>query len=181
MAARTTMYALIDRVRHLIYDPAGADQVFTDDEIQDALDRHRLNVHYLSLTPQETRALGEATAYYDYYAVFGDWEDGPTVVDCNYDEISSEDYTFEPIVGHWTFTESKTPPVYATGWVYDVYAAAADLLEAWAAREKLAYDFTSEGQSLRRSQKAQALQELARTYRRQQRPMSVGMVRSDVV
>jgi len=175
------MYALINWVRHLIYDPAGADQVFTDDEIQDALDRHRLNVHNLSLTPQETRALGQATAYYDYYAAFGDWEDDPTVIDCNYTEISSTGYTFEPLVGHWTFTTSQTPPVYATGRIYDVYAAAADLLEAWAAREKLSFDFSTDGQNLQRSQKAQALRELARQYRRQQRPISVGMVRSDVV
>lgn len=62
---------------------------------------------------------------------------------------------------------------------YDLYAAAADLLEAWAAREKLNFDFDTDGQSFKRSQKAAALLALAREYRRQQRPASVAMVRTD--
>lgn len=63
----------------------------------------------------------------------------------------------------------------------DVYAAAADLLEMWAAKEKLSFDFEADGQTFRRSQKSQSLLELAREYRRQQRPQQVGMVRSDAV
>ena len=63
----------------------------------------------------------------------------------------------------------------------DVYAAAADLLEAWAAKEKLAFDFDADGQSFKRSQKAQALLGLAREYRKKQLPQQVGMVRSDAV
>ena len=64
---------------------------------------------------------------------------------------------------------------------YDAYAAAADLLEAWAAKEKLAFDFDADGQSFKRSQKAQALLELAREYRRQQRPLAGVLVRSDAI
>ena len=63
----------------------------------------------------------------------------------------------------------------------DVYAAAADLLEAWAAKEKLAFDFDADGQSFKRSQKMRALLELAREYRRQQRPQQGVLVRSDAV
>lgn len=64
---------------------------------------------------------------------------------------------------------------------YDAYAAAADLLEAWAAKEKLAFDFDADGQSFKRSQKMRALLELAREYRRQQRPQQGVLVRSDAV
>jgi len=64
---------------------------------------------------------------------------------------------------------------------YDAYAAAADLLEMWAAKEKLSFDFEVDGQSYKRSQKAQALLELAREYRRQQRPQQGVLVRSDAV
>ena len=64
---------------------------------------------------------------------------------------------------------------------YDAYAAAADLLEMWAAKEKLAFDFDADGQSFKRSQKMRALLELAREYRRQQRPQGVQLVRSDAV
>ncbi len=64
---------------------------------------------------------------------------------------------------------------------YDAYAAAADLLEAWAAKEKLAFDFDADGQSFKRSQKAQALLGLAREYRKKQLPQQGVLVRSDAV
>lgn len=64
---------------------------------------------------------------------------------------------------------------------YDAYAAAADLLEMWAAKEKLSFDFEVDGQSYKRTQKAQALLGLAREYRKKQLPQQVGMVRSDAV
>ncbi len=104
------MADLIARVRLLIADQHGADVVFTDQEIQAALEAHP----------------------------YGEGE-------------------------------------------YDVYGAAADLLEMWAAKEKLSFDFEADGQTFRRSQKSQSLLELAREYRRQQRPQQVGMVRSDAV
>lgn len=63
---------------------------------------------------------------------------------------------------------------------YDVYAAAAELLEAWAARLKLAYDFSADGASYQRSQQREALLELAAKYRAQQRPQVALQVRGDV-
>lgn len=63
---------------------------------------------------------------------------------------------------------------------YDAYAAAADLLEMWAAREKLSFDVTADGQTMHRSQKIKALLALAAQYRRQQRPSIVQQVRNDV-
>jgi hypothetical protein len=38
MAARSTMAALIARVRQLISDPSGVDQLFSDDDIQNVMD-----------------------------------------------------------------------------------------------------------------------------------------------
>lgn len=100
----------IDRVRLLIADQPGAGAVFTDQEIQAALDARQV-------------------------------EEG----------------------------------------IYDVYATAADLLEAWAAREKLSFDVDADGARFKRSQKAAMLLELAQTYRRQQRPSIIQQVRDDVV
>ncbi|NLD42333.1 MAG: hypothetical protein GX657_02445 [Chloroflexi bacterium] len=62
----------------------------------------------------------------------------------------------------------------------DVYGAAADLLEMWAAKEKLAYDFGSDGATYRRSQKAEALLGLAARYRRQGRVRVILQVRGDM-
>lgn len=103
------MINLIDRVRLLIADPAGASAVFTDQQVQDALEAHPC----------------------------GDGE-------------------------------------------HDLYAAAADLLEMWAAREKLSFDVDADGARFKRSQKAAMLLELAQTYRRQQRPSIIQQVRNDV-
>jgi hypothetical protein len=62
-----------------------------------------------------------------------------------------------------------------------VFAAAADLLEQWAAKVKLEFDFNVENTSFRRSQKASQLLTLAREYRRRQQPVSVRQVRTDVI
>jgi hypothetical protein len=64
---------------------------------------------------------------------------------------------------------------------YDAYAAAADLLEMWAAREKLSFDVDADGARFKRSQKAAMLLELAQTYRRQQRTTIIQQVRDDVI
>ncbi len=63
---------------------------------------------------------------------------------------------------------------------YDAYAAAADLLEVWAAREKLSFDVNADGASFSRSQKARLMLAQAAQYRRQQRPSIVQQVRNDV-
>ena len=61
-----------------------------------------------------------------------------------------------------------------------MYRAAADLLERWAAKVVLDFDFTSDSQSFRRSQKADALQKLAARYRRKQRPIALCLTRTDL-
>jgi hypothetical protein len=55
---------------------------------------------------------------------------------------STADYT----TGRWTFNDSQMG-VYLTGWAYDLYAASADLLEAWAAKVSVEFDFTADGSS----------------------------------
>ena len=103
------MADLIARVRLLIYDPAGASSVFTDQQVQDAL---------------EARQCGEDD--------------------------------------------------------YDVYATAADLLEMWAAREKLSFDFSADNAQYRRSQKVANLLDLAAQFRRRQQVQVIRQVRDDI-
>jgi hypothetical protein len=94
------------------------------------------------------------------------------------------------IVGHWQFENSvftngtvpgQLPPVFATGKVYDVNCAAADLLEFWAATLAGAYDVTVDGQSLRRSQLMTAKLALAEYYRRKAKPKLSKLDRHDVM
>jgi hypothetical protein len=177
MGVRTSMADLIARVRTMIADPTGSSQTFDDQTIQDYLDRHRTEVRYVELRAAETILAGGTVEYRDYYADYGGWEADEKLYDGTYNELTPT--TADRLTGHWMFATSQLPLVYIVGKHYDVYAAAADLLEAWAAKEKLNFDFDSDGQSFKRSQRVAALLQMAREYRHQQRPVSVGMVRTD--
>jgi hypothetical protein len=178
---RASMAELIDRVRGLIGDPAGASEQFNSQAIQDALDRRRRDVRSLELAYGETIQPGGAVAYLDYYAPGGltDWEaDAALQYGGTWAAVTpaSSDW----LAGHWTFASSQPPAVYLTGKTYDVYAAAADLLERWAATVARAYDFDEDGQRFRRSQQREGLLAVAAQYRAQQRPAVGSMARSDL-
>lgn len=178
MNARASMADLIQRVRVMIND-AAAEPVFSDLEIQEALDRHRRDRRYEPLEPAETMTPGGGMAYLDYYAARGDWEDDVSLVDGGYNPVTPT--TSDLSVGRWTFAEEPRRPVMAVGKVYDLYGAAADVLEAWAARVALDFDFHVAGQTFRGSQKQAQLLELAQQYRWKQRPAYVTTRRTDEV
>lgn len=176
---RATMAELISRVRSLIGDPAGANQALSDDEVQAALDRYQTVVRYAPLVPEPTPLPGGTVEYRDYYAGTGDWEAGEVLVNAASQSLAPA--TSDRLTGHWTFASpGVAPPVFITGAFYDVFGAAADLLEAWAAKVKLEFDFTADGQSFSRSQKAKTLLEMAASYRRRQRPAVAVQVRADL-
>ena len=178
MAVRATMTtSLIPRVRLLINDPAGTAQTFADQDIQDVLDESRQDIYNMPLLPKITYS-GNTPLWLDYETDLGGWEDG--MVLRQFLTVIVTPATIEPIVGHWTFTLTTLPPVFVSGHLYDVYRAAADLLERWAAKWVLAYSMTVDGQGLQRAQVSHALQTLAKTYRQKQRPTNITLVRSDV-
>jgi hypothetical protein len=164
-------------VRELINDTDNTAYIWTDDQIQDVLDAARVDYRYLLLKPEPTWTSG-AIQYLDYYAPFGDWE-----TDWEFSQNYITTVTpsaIEPIVGRVTFAESTFPTVYiAFGKSYDLYRAAADLLERQAAQWLTAYNATMNGQTMQRGQVVQNMLTLARQYRQQQRARSVCMTRTD--
>ena len=69
MSVRPTMATIIGRVRRLIADREPGQQVFSDQDVQDALDVHRTHSRYLILRPEGTRPPGGGLILYlDYYA-----------------------------------------------------------------------------------------------------------------
>ncbi len=177
MAVRASMAALIGRVRLMVNDAAGTDQVFSDQEIQDSLDIHRWDYRYLPLQSLPTVAPGGGTTtYLDWYAPYGDWEGEPGLVNGSYSTLvpTSEDL----ITGRWSFSASQQA-VLLTGKTYDLYAAAANILESWAGKVALDFDFSTADSSFHRSQKQAALLKLAREYRGKQQYKSVVQVRDD--
>lgn len=66
-----------------------------------------------------------------------------------------------------------------TGYSYDIYRAAASLLEDMASAQLRQYDVTLGGDQQMRSQKAKALQEQAQYFRKKQLSPCVEVIRSD--
>lgn len=177
MAVRSSMDDIITRVRLMISDSAGDNQVFSDQEIQDALDSHRVDQRYLALQAVESIAPGGTVTYLDHWAPVGDWEGDAEVVDAAYNVLTpdSSDY----LLGHWTFSSEPSWPVRVTGKSYERFGAAVDLLETWASKVALDFDFSAGGQTFNRSQKQKQLLEMAHRYRAMM-PMTTGkMTRED--
>ena len=174
--ARTTMSSLIDRVRRLVNDPAGADEVWTDDEIQEWLDAHRDEVIEVELA-YATQLISGVTVVLEYAAEMGDWEDDAALTDANGGTLTPDSENL--VVGRWSFDTHQQPPIYLTGRSYDVYAAAADAMEARAAQVALAFDFSADGATYHRSQQGEALLRLAKQYRGRSRVTVARMVRDD--
>jgi hypothetical protein len=177
---RTTLAALIAQIRTLIGDPSGASQQFSDDAIQDALDRYREDVRYLELCEQETFQSNGPTLWLDYYDPDrGYWESDIVLYNGNWQTITPA--TSDHATGHWTFASNQNPPVYVIGKRFDQWHSAADLLETWATQDiACSFDFSTAGSSFHRSQKLDGRMKLAQTYLRKARITSARAVRDDI-
>lgn len=174
--ARSSMAALISRIRVLINDPAGGSQIWTDDQIQDVSDESRVDVVNAHLKP--TLTYGSTLQYLNYYSEVGGWETDYVIMQ-NFSTTVTPS-SAEPIAGKFTFAATTYPTLTITGKQHDIYCAAADLLERWAAKKALDFDVVVGGQTFRQAQVADALQKLARTYRAKQRPKTISLKRSDL-
>jgi hypothetical protein len=166
--ARATMSDLITRVRAL----TGAGTAdWSDDQVQDVLDRHRLDLVREPLAADEEYAGGTLT-WKTYRSGWGHLEqtNGGTAVFVVADSLGNArgtaTWTADYQRGVVTFAaDQRGTALYLTGRSYDVHAASAELLEAWASAVALDFDFATDGQSFRRSQKAEALRAQARLMR----------------
>lgn len=201
MSVRSSMSQIISRVRFMIQDLEGANQFFANQDIQDTCDETVEFVRYepLQIAPTivNTASTGNqpTVIFIEYFSQFQWWE-SDVVLEGNNTSTSQAWKVLTPsesdyINGHWWFQPSATeftsptvpgqyPPVFATGKVYDLYRASADLLEFWGASQAASYDITVDGQSLRRSQLMQAKMTLANSYRRKCKPKIAKMARDDI-
>jgi hypothetical protein len=179
MAARASLAALISQVRTLIADP-GAVQ-FSDDVVQTALDNHRQEQRFVTLSPSPTFVpSGGATQvlFFDYYSDTEWWEDDLVLQNASYETITAD--VSENVVGHWHFNVQPTGiAVIATGKTFDVYKSAADLLRAWAGALKLNFAFGSNAQSFKKSEQIANILSVAAEYDRQALGTISRLVQSD--
>jgi hypothetical protein len=176
MAVRSSMAALITRVRQLIGDPAGGSQTFDDQTIQNALDHYRNDYRYEMLRGVQTFS-GSNVLYLDYYAADGDWEADATLYQFRTTLVTPATSDYQ--VGHWVFAATTLPPVYLIGQQYDPYGAACEMIDMRIALSTLQFDFTSDGQSFHLSQISAQLQKMKDLYLARMRPRIVTTYRSD--
>lgn len=199
MAVRTSMAAIIATTRQLIGDVA-LPQDFQDQDVQDVLDAYRAEVRYELLQPMPDIQPGQNGSFVaqfvwaSYQSEFQYWESDVVIQGLN----TSTDQpwfvltpvSFEFINGKWTFAvtlpsiatpPAQFPPVYATGKAYDIYGAAANLLDRRIALRSLTtFDFTSDGQSFRISQVLDRWERLRMRYVAQSWNNVVEIIRTDL-
>jgi hypothetical protein len=179
--ARAAMATLISQVRLLIGDPAGAAATFNDDELLTFLDNNAYDEFYAPLSPVPTIQPGGATAYLTWVASAGWWEASEVLTDSSYNVLTASSADRQR--GRWTFAAHQNV-VLLRGARYDIYLAAAEAVDVWVAKLKLAYDFSADGGDYKRSQQVKALADLAGTLRNRAGAggvMTASMVRTDVV
>ena len=183
MAVRTSMKDLVGKIRTLVGDPTTSGAfpndtggLWSNQELQDFLDQRRLEVRFDILSPSPTVSAGTYT-YVDYYHPLSYWENDAVLKDASYAVLAPT--TSEWLIGHWAFAAGQIPPVFIWGKTYDVNGVAADVLEAWAAKEKLSFDVATDMETFTRSQKREALLELADYYRKRSRPVMGIQQRTD--
>lgn len=175
--ARNTLAALITKTRQLIDDTDPSCYAFTDDQIQDALDDRRDEARYYALTEHETISQGGGTTtYLTFTAPVGAWE-SPALVDSTYTTLTPA--TSDLWTGRWTFSTEPKMPVMLTGFTYDVYGAAGDLLLNRATNAADSFDVSADGLSVSRSQVTAALQARAYDLLAKARTRSITLIRTD--
>ena len=198
---RSTMSDLIARVRMMIQD-VGSTPFFQDLDIQNVLDESRADIRYepLMVAPTLLNAASTGnqagTIFADYYSQYGFWEADVVLQGVNTATsaawvvltpasmellLDQAHFVFENSVFTSGTVPGQYPPVFATGKVYDVNCAAADLLERWAMSFSAAYDISVDGQNLRRSQLMTAKQAASEYFRRRAKPTLARSVRGDVM
>jgi hypothetical protein len=153
--ARNTLTAHRAEVRRLVGDPAGASAVWTDDDLDAALDQARTFNQYRELVPVVNRA----TNRYELFEGPPWWEAPVTLNDWAIQEVLPGDVDLK--AGTFRFDPGRLDSyLTATGWTYDLAGAAVRVLDWWLARLKNEYDVSVGGDSFSRSQKVENLQAL---------------------
>jgi len=179
MPVRETMADLIERLRTLIGDKSGADQTFSDEELQDFLDARRVEHFYMPLTAMPAVAAGGSVTTTRFTSgALHDWEEDAELFGPDFERIQPAESDWRR--GVWTFAQNQSEPVRISGRTYDLFGSGADALECWAAKLKVESDLKTGDFAFTRLPRVQAILSLAETLRRRQRPETAVIRRSDL-
>jgi len=174
MAVRSTMTRLMQLLRGLT-NAGTADYTiglftyWSNDQLQDALDRHSTFVKDEPLYPKKSLESGGAISYYDYQSRYRFFEqtNGGTAVFIVKDGTGAAQtgWTANYENGEITFSTDQAGAVYyLTGTSFDVYAAAADVWYQKAAHAADMIDFSTDGHNIKRSHLVQTALKMAQKY-----------------
>ncbi len=183
MAARSGMSNLINHVRNLIDD--GGSVVFTDDRIQDILDRNRVDFYQSQLYPIKQEVSG--TIVYkvfksDYTTLEGTVSGTEAFRLYDYQGDPASNYSIDTMRGVVTFaSDQRGSARYLDGRSYDLNAAAADCWRERASKLVGGYDFKVEGRSYSRSQYFKHCADMVEYYSSMANPVTMTIERGDTI
>jgi hypothetical protein len=150
MTVRTSMGYIISFVRDLIGDPAGADQDYTDQQIQDRLDLNRMDISFGEIEAVFTYSTIGRSEWHDFIAPVGFWETD-VYLQTSAGAIQTPD---DPnyMLGRFHFDAQLTQDIlFLTGKAYNVYGAAGHLVTAQASAVRGSFNsFTADGLTVQR-------------------------------
>jgi len=171
------MTNLVDRLRALSnagtaqYE-AGTITYWSDDHLQDVLARHETWVVEDALTwiPQNIGGTANYLTAQGHYKDLEEAESGTTRWQIRSSVGVAEgtaNYTADYVTGRVTWASDQGGTAYMlTGYSYDLYGAAVDVLEHQLANIEFWYDFEADNQTFNRSQIKDNINDLIATYRR---------------
>lgn len=190
MSARATMTDLLLTLRGLTAAGSAEYTVngtacWTDVQLQEVLDRHSYIVRHEALTAIPYTGVG-TIAWFDYqsarrfFETTGSGTSRFIVQDETGATIGTGAYSVDYPRGLVTFgTDTEGLTRYATGYSYDMNAAAADVWAQKASHYVTAYDFSTDNHNLRRSQIIDNCLKMSKEYAKDAAVFSVTVDRSD--
>jgi hypothetical protein len=177
--ARQSMTDVINRAVSL----AGQGSVWSADVVQTYLDDCRAEARYVALEAVPSIAPGGSITYLSFDAGAGQWEGtatgGLVLLDGAYGTLTPS--SADCASGRFSFASQPALPVMVLGWRYDIYEAAARLIDNLAGSVAAGFDFRDGDQQFSRSQIGQNYAAAAERLRANAWPCSIAADRSDML
>lgn len=176
--ARDGMTNLILRLRVMVDDVAAS--IFTDNQLQTALDLRKQRIYKERLQYETTAIAAGSVEYKLYHSHFDNFEEGGTVYfqvcDSAGLQRGTADYNVDYANGLVTMNDDQHgTALYLSGWSYDLNSAAAGCWGERMAKVVTSYDVSLDGHSLSRSQLMAQCKQMSDYYAQQAKPRRARM------
>jgi hypothetical protein len=162
----------------------GNTSYWTDEQLQDELDRTKELVNYQSMISVPSYGVGGAVTWTEYQTGLTAWEKSPTIQNEGGTVLTAGtatgNYAFNDNIGVISFvgdTSGKTR--YITGNIYNVELAASRIWEQKADYYATQFDFSTDNHTIKRSPLADQCKKMAQFYAGRAGITQIEMVRSD--